>query len=963
MDAAPPSTASPVPTDICRTPPYPSPAETRRILLLATGERLQFVFPPKTDTAAWASLSHDIQQACKDVVEDPLAARALDTLHIALVSTLSAAGLQKGGNDADHQERRPPPLTDRIREAKSCLNKAKKDAKKGVSNGAVKANDAILTSLVQASEEDQTARLTKRNHKLAAAKPKKLADAIWGRSMSSDPPECSPADCELFFRDVFQATETSSAAPSWLPPQQPPLPIKPLVITADTVRNALQRKAGSKSAPGIDGITYIALGCLPWLPELLAKLFNKLVEQQTAPQMWRYGLTVLLHKGGKRDLSNYRPITLTPTISKLFHSIVAAWLEPALTSTGVIPTTIQKGFINGVAGAVEHDLVLDETLMEAKQAKKKLFMVLVDLKNAFGSVPHGRITWALERFGAPQWVQKYVANLYGDMKTKMTCKSWATEYLQVSRGVLQGDTLSPLLFLLVMQVGLNGLTASCPGHGYTSGRDQQPPQFLKCFADDLTVITQDVPKLQSALHKFEDITAWLGMEMKPSKCRAFGLSNGKYRKVNIQINNQTILNIEDAPSKFLGMQLSLNQTPKEKAEIASAAVTEVLAALDTFPLPPADKVKIYKDFAIPKLRWILLVQDILPTAMNRISRKAEALVKKWWRMPRAASRDALRLATGIPSLEDVAGQVQVGKYATAQASRDPAVQQVWRARAKRGHKPAKRLLQQFGPTLPPSRKTMMSETKATQTAELRAKVHQLLVQGAWDALPKTLEDDKRWRCLIWGLPPSMTEFAAKAAVDLLPTKSNLHRWKVASDAVCRRCGDAKDTLAHTLNHCAPLLGAYTWRHNSVLQHLHNFLQEHRPPQQKVLADLPGLTYVLPLPTPLRPDLALVSPNSVQFVELTIAFESNTTKSHARKASKYHGLPALAATEGLKATVHCIEMGSRGLPSKGWNAWAAAFRIPQQTTKECARVALQASQIIWMHRDTTWPDPPLLCTRV
>ena len=54
------------------------------------------------------------------------------------------------------------------------------------------------------------------------------------------------------------------------------------------------------------------------------------------------------------------------------------------------------------------------------------------------------------------------------------------------------------------------------------------------------------------------------MQIKPSKCRTFGFSKGKYRKVDILIYDQTILNVEDAPSKFLGMELILTQTFKEK---------------------------------------------------------------------------------------------------------------------------------------------------------------------------------------------------------------------------------------------------------------------------------------------------------------------------------------------------------------------------------------------------------------
>ena len=501
--------------------------DRQRILSLAQQDRLQFDFPPKSDTAKWSNLSASLLQACQHVPNDPLAARALDNLHIALFSTLIQHGLRANAKHRGSPPRRPTPLTGQIRVAKSCLNRSKKAAKKnpGAPPDEVRANKSIVEALEKAAADDQTARTTRRHHKLATTNPKKLADTIWGRSMSSDPPDCAADDCERFFQDIFRGTEVSTALPPWLPPQWPSLPLRPLVITADNIRRAIQKKSGTQSAPGFDGITYGALGCLPWIPDLLANLFTKLIAQQTPPEMWRYGLTVLLHKGGTKDLGNFRPITLTPTIAKLFHSAISSWLEAALTSSGVIPTHIQKGFLMGVSGAIEHDLVLDATLADAKQNKKNLFMVLVDLKNAFGSVPHQRISWALQRFGAPAWVETYISNLYKGMYTKMFCKNWSTNFLQVQRGVLQGDTLSPLLFLLVMQIGLHGLSTTFPNYGYRTAAEQ-PLHFLKCFADDLTVITQTVNKLQRAVDHFATIANWLGMEMKPGKCRAFGLSRG-----------------------------------------------------------------------------------------------------------------------------------------------------------------------------------------------------------------------------------------------------------------------------------------------------------------------------------------------------------------------------------------------------------------------------------------------------
>ena len=55
----------------------------------------------------------------------------------------------------------------------------------------------------------------------------------------------------------------------------------------------------------------------------------------------------------------------------------------------------------------------------------------------------------------------------------------------------------------------------------------------------------------------------------------------------------------------------------------------------------------------------------------------------------------------------------------------------------------------------------------------------------------------------------------RSAYDVLPSPSNLVRWKVSSDNKCR-CGKL-GTLKHILSHCGRSLDRYTWRHNEVLK--------------------------------------------------------------------------------------------------------------------------------------------------
>ena len=76
-------------------------------------------------------------------------------------------------------------------------------------------------------------------------------------------------------------------------------------------------------------------------------------------------------------------------------------------------------------------------------------VTLLDLKNAFGEVHHNIIPVVLKHHHVPEEIVNIVKSLYVQFHTTITTSHFSTEFLPVSKGVLQGDCLSPLLFNLL----------------------------------------------------------------------------------------------------------------------------------------------------------------------------------------------------------------------------------------------------------------------------------------------------------------------------------------------------------------------------------------------------------------------------------------------------------------------------------------------------------------------------------
>ena len=76
-----------------------------------------------------------------------------------------------------------------------------------------------------------------------------------------------------------------------------------------------------------------------------------------------------------------------------------------------------------------------------------------------------------------------------------------------------------------------------------------------------------------------------------------------------------------------------------------------------------------------------------------------------------------------------------------------------------------------------------------------------------------------------------------------------------------------------------------------------------------------------------------------------------------------------SSDNSEPTLSCREMGSRGLPSSGWDAWVTASRLPRAIINTCSGIAMYASHVVWIHKTTTcqiphsWTRPPPHCNHI
>ena len=120
-----------------------------------------------------------------------------------------------------------------------------------------------------------------------------------------------------------------------------------------------------------------------------------------------------------------------------------------------------------------------------------------------------------------------VQNLYTDAKTKVRLPYTETDAISIDRGTIQGDTLSPFLFIIFLEPLLRWLQSG--GRGYKYGclqsdiDNKDHTTSALAYADDLAAITSTLEDLKVQAKKIESFSSWSGMKVNASKCAITGM--------------------------------------------------------------------------------------------------------------------------------------------------------------------------------------------------------------------------------------------------------------------------------------------------------------------------------------------------------------------------------------------------------------------------------------------------------
>ena len=258
----------------------------------------------------------------------------------------------------------------------------------------------------------------------------------------------------------------------------------------------------------------------------LVSLFSASVETGVVPQDFRDAIVVPLHKKGSRDKAeNYRPISLTSIIGKIFESIIKDGIVVFLEENKLIRDS-QHGFLSGRSCLTNLLDFMEEVTRELDNGNC-VDVVYLDFAKAFDKVPHMRLLSKLEAHGIRGKILIWIGSWLRDRRQRVSVEGELSEWAAVKSGVPQGSVLGPLLFLIY----INDIDEDIISKFSKFAGDSKVAKVVNNL-EDSEILRDDIVKLQKWSHDWQ-------VEFNSDKCKVMHIGK-KSLNCEYKLNSITL---------------------------------------------------------------------------------------------------------------------------------------------------------------------------------------------------------------------------------------------------------------------------------------------------------------------------------------------------------------------------------------------------------------------------------------
>ena len=357
----------------------------------------------------------------------------------------------------------------------------------------------------------------------------------------------------------------------------------------------------NKSSSGHDGISNKIVKLLKnEISKPLTVIINQMLKTGIFPDSFKTSKIVPLFKKGDHGLlTNYRPISLLPTISKVFERVIYDQMYLYFNNNNLLADE-QFGFRKNHSTEYAAIKLVDHISNEMESGKTPVTL-FIDLSKAFDTLSFDILLQKLNYYGIAGVNLKLMANYLRNRKQYVVFNNHNSEITDIRCGVPQGSILGPLFFSICIN-DLKNASNKC--------------KFLM-YADDTTIYFNiedfNTNNLEAEINKeLEQVNTWLkvnklSLNVGKTKMMIFHRKKKHIPELKVLIDG---CNIECVNSfNFLGIMLDQGLSWNNHVDLVKKKVSKVIGILYRFKnIFPSEVLKtLYSSLIASYLNYGLLL--------------------------------------------------------------------------------------------------------------------------------------------------------------------------------------------------------------------------------------------------------------------------------------------------------------------------------------------------------------------